>query len=227
MDVPCNLYEPCRESRISAITNFPVGDWKIDESSLEFLRTKFKWMTLLRQCDHRFVIHNDGTALLRICLGAYGESGDIDYKCQLSAAMLSIDSMCDELIDVAMLSSNSHNACSASIQANAYRMRWKVVRREDMLLLKEEKYGDYFDRYYFDVDYPNQFEVGILFCKEQDNEQFFAVGEDQNGVYITPRVYRSRFKHELMELAVKFRRVSSVRGEGVGCAAQDSTEQNE
>ena len=200
------VYEPCSRAWVDAIVDFPVGNWVIDKDSLEFLRTEFKWATLINECDHWLAIHNDGTALARFCLSAYGEFEDVDYKRQLNSARLSVGGTFNELIDADMLSSNICTSGCVNVQANAYKMRWSVVNREEWRRLKKDKYKDFFDRYYFNVDYPNQFEIGVVFYGKQGNEQFFAVGKDNKGVYLTPRVYRSRFKHDLMELAVKFRR---------------------
>lgn len=200
------VYEPCSRAWVDAIANFPVGNWVIDKDSLEFLRTEFKWTTLLNQRDHWLAIHNDGTALVRSCLSAYGESEDVDYKRQLNVAGLCIDAMFDELIDADRMSSNNYVIGRSNVQTNAYKMHWRVVGREEWLCLHKDRYEDYFDRYYFNVDYQNQFEVCVVFYEKHGGELFFAVGKDNKGIYLTPRVYRSRFKNDLMELAVKFRR---------------------
>lgn len=199
-------YKPCSRARVEAFADFPLGNWKIDKNSLEFLRIGLKWSTLINERDHRLAIHNDGFAFGRFCLCAYGEFGDIDYENQLNSAGLSVESTPKEQIDATVLSTNDCAVRCVYVQPSAYKMRWKVVSREEWLHHKNDKYGDIFDRYYFNVDYQNQFEVAVVFYEEQGNEHFFAVGEDDKGVYLTPRVFRSRFNHDLMELAVKFRK---------------------
>lgn len=193
-------YEPCSKERLSAIAGFPVGDWEIDGNSLEFLRKEFKWTTLTNQCDHWLSIHDDGTALVLACRGSYGNHDDVDYRRQLDVA-----ESFGELTDVGVLSPSNCVSGQVNVRAKAYKMRWKLVGRDEFRRSKDDNYGGFFDRCYFNVDYPNQFEVGVVFLWKHGEELFFAVGEDATGIYLTPRV-RSLGHAEPMKLALKFRR---------------------
>ena len=190
-----HIYCPCSESEVENVQESLVGTWRIDEGSLNYLRSSFGWNRFLDKDDHWFVIESDGTAFVHMCLLPYcGKDGDNAYENEMKLLAQ------DECLNDGKFT---------------YRMHWRITSPGDIARLTRgavgDPYNDFFGAYYINVDYPCRFQIGIFIEKNGFRMwpfTFVALGKDSDGLYLTPRTFLLEKQESggTMDMALKFRK---------------------
>ena len=135
------IFCPCPVSEVEDIQDVLVGTWRIDDSSLDFLRSRFGWKRFLDKDDHWFVVESNGVVFVHMRLAPYfGKDGDAEYGHEIEV----------------LAQDDCHDAAK-----DAYRMSWRITSQDDISLrtkrMHDDPYNDFFDNYYINFDYPNRF----------------------------------------------------------------------